>query len=75
MHQHDRIQHHFSSHSHEEDDLILSSASSTIIEISTHILTKRMTVREKGDAEKMAYFNSHPHGEDDSIQNSVQSEL
>lgn len=47
MHQHDRIQHHFNSHSHEEDDLILSSASSTIIEISTHILTKRMTQKHK----------------------------
>ena len=65
MHQHDRIQHHFNSHSHEEDNLILSSASSTIIEISTHILTKRMTAPTIHSVSTQKYFNSHPHEEDD----------
>ena len=33
--------------------------------ISTHILTKRMTMTEKGRRTWNFYFNSHPHEEDD----------
>ena len=33
--------------------------------ISTHILTKRMTNRYRLDVGLYRYFNSHPHEEDD----------
>ena len=42
MHQHDRIQHHFNSHPHKEDDGLCASVWFCML-ISTHILTKRMT--------------------------------
>ena len=34
-------------------------------DISTHILTKRMTFPGKQSNERRDYFNSHPHEEDD----------
>ena len=43
MHQHDRIQHHFNSHPHKEDDGLCASVWFCML-ISTHILTKRMTI-------------------------------
>ena len=42
MHQHDRIQHHFNSHPHKEEDGLCASVWFCML-ISTHILTKRMT--------------------------------
>ena len=35
------------------------------INISTHILTKRMTVGDGAVERKEEHFNSHPHEEDD----------
>ena len=43
LHQHDRIQHHFNSHPHEEDDVTVNLRNHRKY-ISTHILTKRMTL-------------------------------
>ena len=43
MHQHDRIQHHFNSHPHEEDAPLPRLYIHRSV-ISTHILTKRMTM-------------------------------
>ena len=39
--------HYFNSHPHEEDDVITTIANTVSIEISTHILTKRMTCKQK----------------------------
>ena len=64
LHQHDRIQHHFNSHPHEEDDVPQSRPEWTI-NISTHILTKRITIGEQVPLNKRRNFNSHPHEEDD----------
>ena len=38
---------------------------STLHQISTHILTKRMTMLELAEPPQSKYFNSHPHEEDD----------
>ena len=54
----------FNSHPHEEDDL-LGMILILIKEISTHILTKRMTVYQMHHADHQNHFNSHPHEEDD----------
>ena len=35
------------------------------LDISTHILTKRMTIRPERSISHGRYFNSHPHEEDD----------
>ena len=35
--------------------------------ISTHILTKRMTISLRQSKNTTRYFNSHPHEEDDSF--------
>ena len=37
--------------------------------ISTHILTRRMTVFLAPDRIELLNFNSHPHKEDDQVQN------
>ena len=54
----------FNSHPHEEDDhenqIYLS-----MTDISTHILTKRMTVMLGFMLMQAIHFNSHPHEEDD----------
>ena len=42
------------------DDMLLFSSN-----ISTHILTKRMTEGKGESIEFAKYFNSHPHEEDD----------
>ena len=54
----------FNSHPHEEDDLG-NSSSVTASPISTHILTKRMTVLHCVIGDIKNHFNSHPHEEDD----------
>ena len=54
----------FNSHPHEEDDgapYVIDK----LEDISTHILTKRMTERQWLEHRLMEYFNSHPHEEDD----------
>ena len=42
-----------------------SDSLQAIVKISTHILTKRMTVETKGFETEEVNFNSHPHEEDD----------
>ena len=64
MHQHDRIQHHFNSHPHKEDDGLCASVWFCML-ISTHILTKRMTTHDRLSVPHQSHFNSHPHEEDD----------
>ena len=56
--------HYFNSHPHEEDD---SSIRLYVVmdNISTHILTKRMTLISNHPHRFLEYFNSHPHEEDD----------
>ena len=54
---------HFNSHPHEEDDNV-HWWRCCISEISTHILTKRMTTTSC-PMTRICYFNSHPHEEDD----------
>ena len=54
----------FNSHPHKEDDLIFL-AKSLSIPISTHILTRRMTLVQMIQKRSVDYFNSHPHKEDD----------
>ena len=54
----------FNSHPHEEDDRIQGRKGSCE-SISTHILTKRMTMAEKEEKKRARNFNSHPHEEDD----------
>ena len=56
----------FNSHPHEEDDLG-NSSSVTASPISTHILTKRMTVLHCVIGDIKNHFNSHPHEEDDQL--------
>ena len=41
------------------------------LDISTHILTKRMTTSRTMKNWKRKYFNSHPHEEDDAIYQSI----
>ena len=55
---------HFNSHPHEEDDQLAIQFIYNII-ISTHILTKRMTIVTHTKQNNRNYFNSHPHEEDD----------
>ena len=59
-----RAQVYFNSHPHEEDDSDLMLAIMEL-NISTHILTKRMTIRESVRKLIALHFNSHPHEEDD----------
>ena len=66
MHQHDRIQHHFNSHPHEEDDPLPRLYIHRSV-ISTHILTKRMTLSTTPNIFLYLYFNSHPLEEDDDV--------
>ena len=54
----------FNSHPHEEDDATMNRQFS-VFDISTHILTKRMTCIYPGEHYGDDYFNSHPHEEDD----------
>ena len=56
----------FNSHPHEEDDSI-DAYIPTVIYISTHILTKRMTLPLLICLFHLFHFNSHPHEEDDGI--------
>ena len=56
----------FNSHPHEEDDSI-DAYIPTVIYISTHILTKRMTLPLLFCLFHLFHFNSHPHEEDDGI--------
>ena len=61
-----RMQHsiYFNSHPHEEDDC--ERCQKEFEEgISTHILTKRMTIKVPGRDGNLYNFNSHPHEEDD----------
>ena len=55
---------HFNSHPHEEDDATFLRVLSNI-NISTHILTKRMTQQQRPLPQAYMHFNSHPHEEDD----------
>ena len=55
---------HFNSHPHEEDDF-LGWICFLCSDISTHILTKRMTENWSQERVRLTYFNSHPHEEDD----------
>ena len=55
---------HFNSHPHEEDDHIQVVLIESIA-ISTHILTKRMTIWCNSNSQYAGHFNSHPHEEDD----------
>ena len=57
----------FNSHPHEEDDVDYSLDEITNRCISTHILTKRMTMYFYPIQTLQVYFNSHPHEEDDSF--------
>ena len=54
----------FNSHPHEEDDSVLTFWNMLPFDISTHILTKRMTGHLVALVDSI-YFNSHPHEEDD----------
>ena len=54
----------FNSHPHEEDDSIFANRWENFV-ISTHILTRRMTLQHTLDEDNPVYFNSHPHEEDD----------
>ena len=56
----------FNSHPHEEDDGY-KDLLRYIKWISTHILTKRMTIFIIITEQLFNYFNSHPHEEDDVI--------
>ncbi len=62
----------FNSHPHEEDDSFLNTTSCAY-DISTHILTKRMTGYKERGKEGTYHFNSHPHEEDDEVQGRLQS--
>ena len=55
----------FNSHPHEEDDVFTDRWWPPVTNISTHILTKRMTCRLERCTKINGYFNSHPHEEDD----------
>ena len=55
----------FNSHPHEEDDDSVDTIPISEMNISTHILTKRMTAQMKQNQPQEVYFNSHPHEEDD----------
>mgnify|MGYP006912492604 CR=1 FL=1 len=56
----------FNSHPHEEDDHFRYRTDS-ICDISTHILTKRMTADRRVEMGIADNFNSHPHEEDDQM--------
>ena len=60
----DMTDEHFNSHPHEEDD-IKNWYICCICNISTHILTRRMTTWLWRIFLQVKYFNSHPHEEDD----------
>ena len=55
----------FNSHPHEEDDLLHIFLLPGLCNISTHILTKRMTADGASSSWPFHHFNSHPHEEDD----------
>ena len=59
----------FNSHPHEEDDEDLER-DGAVDDISTHILTKRMTFIVTSAEWRGDNFNSHPHEEDDSASRS-----
>ena len=54
----------FNSHPHEEDDVKIDRCCFNS-SISTHILTRRMTLNGGKASERNNNFNSHPHEEDD----------
>ena len=54
----------FNSHPHKEDDLSCNDLPA-VKDISTHILTRRMTLHSTMAFRNKKYFNSHPHKEDD----------
>ena len=59
-------QYYFNSHPHEEDDGSLQRQRRGH-SISTHILTKRMTLYGMAVWRIISHFNSHPHEEDDFV--------
>ena len=61
----DLVKQYFNSHPHKEDDVIRFPACKCHIFISTHILTRRMTIKHPFPSLIMTHFNSHPHKEDD----------
>ena len=63
----------FNSHPHKEDDRTLQRNQQCII-ISTHILTRRMTISTVKMQLNRQYFNSHPHKEDDQPQDTRTAE-
>ncbi|WP_416389158.1 hypothetical protein [Mediterraneibacter faecis] len=65
MHQHDRIQHHFNSHPHEEDDFTVVFTVSSGLYFNSHP-HEEDDITEKGEITHGNNFNSHPHEEDDS---------
>ena len=70
----DMTDEHFNSHPHEEDD-IKNWYICCICNISTHILTRRMTTWLWRIFLQVKYFNSHPHEEDDGGQHSQRLQL
>ena len=62
----------FNSHPHEEDDYLYSSTGEEL-DISTHILTKRMTMVLR-IVLPILDFNSHPHEEDDKTGHEITEE-
>ena len=60
-----RLQH-FNSHPHKEDDTF-ADVPDRIKDISTHILTRRMTQLHRYELRYCTDFNSHPHKEDDCL--------
>ena len=55
----------FNSHPHKEDDTLIRFQFILLSDISTHILTRRMTLLLLLMLLCSQYFNSHPHKEDD----------
>ena len=55
----------FNSHPREEDDFQEIYSDGSELDISTLILTKRMTRQPTGTHDPGKHFNSHPHEEDD----------
>ena len=61
----------FNSHPHKEDDGQEALDIMTTENISTHILTRRMTSPDFMPSTRILYFNSHPHKEDDASSSST----
>ena len=58
-------QRYFNSPPHKKNHIATTMINTVFFKISTHILTKRMTVTPLNSRRLARYFNSHPHEEDD----------